>query len=145
MLTKIDHIGIVVYSLEKGIDYYENVLGISCEAIEDNESQKIKTASFKIGNINLELLCPVSKESPMFDYLEKHGEGVHHLAFESNNIEGDLKSVCEKGIKLIDQKVINSKNGESVAFLNPETTHKVLTEFCSKNKDSYFEIVRQQA
>ena len=116
MLTKIDHIGIAVYSIEKGIDYYENVLGLYCEGVEDDEDQKIKVARFKIGDIILKVMCPVSKKSPIYTFLEKNGEGIHHLSFESDDINDDLKSVCDEGIELI-SKIRSEIKKQPIIFL----------------------------
>jgi methylmalonyl-CoA epimerase len=101
MIEQIDHIGIAVKSLEDGIRYYEQTLGLKCEAIEEVASQKVKTAFFHVGEVHLELLEATDPESPIAKFLEKNGEGIHHIAFRTNDIEGQLKQAADAGTRLI--------------------------------------------
>ena len=134
MLKKVDHIGIAVKSLEEGITLYESILGTKCEKIEEVESQKVKTAFFKIGEMHIELLCPTSEDSPIHKFLEKNGGGIHHIAYASDEIESDLKRVSDIGIDLIHKSPIIGANNKQIAFLHPKSTGKVLTEFCQDRK-----------
>ncbi len=134
-LTHIEHIGIAVKSLEEAIPYYENTLGLKCYAIEEVADQKVKTAFFKIGQTKLELLESTDPEGPIGKFIEKRGQGVHHIAFAVNDIEKNLEEAESKGIRLIDKAPRNGAEGLDIAFLHPKSTFGVLTEFCEdKNK-----------
>ncbi len=130
MLKKIDHIGIAVRSIEESLTFYENILGLQCEKIETVESQKVKTAFFSIGDIHIELLEPTAGDSPIAKFLEKKGEGVHHIAYESDDIDNQLKMAKKGGCQLINEEPVVGAGGKKVAFLHPKSTHGVLTEFC---------------
>lgn len=133
--THIEHIGIAVKDLDESISYYENVLGLKCYSIEEVKDQKVKTAFFKIGETKIELLESTDPEGPIGKFIEKKGEGVHHIAFAVNDIESSLKEVEEKGVRLIDQKPRKGAEGLAIAFLHPKSTGGVLTELCEdKNK-----------
>lgn len=131
MIQQIDHIGIAVKSLDEGISYYENVLGLECEGREEVASQKVKTAFFAVGEVHLELLEPTDPESPIAKFLEKNGEGIHHIAFKSDDIEGQLKQASDSGARLIHEVPFEGAANKLVAFLHPKSTHGVLTEFCA--------------
>ena len=130
MLKKIDHIGIAVKSIDTARVFYEEVLGLECEKIEVVESQKVKTAFFRIGDIHLELLEPTAPDSPIAIFLEKKGEGFHHIAYECEEIDKQLDLAGEKGVKLIHKKPIIGAGGKEVAFLHPKSSLGILTEFC---------------
>lgn len=129
-LTHIEHIGIAVKSIEEQLPYYEGVLGLKCYNIETVEDQKVKTAFFKIGQTKLELLEPTSEESTIAKFIEKRGEGVHHIAFATNSVNDALKEVEEKGVRLIDKQARKGAEGLNIAFLHPKSTGSVLTELC---------------
>lgn len=131
MITKIDHLGIAVNSLEESIAYYEKTLGLTCEGQEEVASQKVRTAFFAVGEVHLELLEPTDPESPIAKFLEKKGEGIHHIAFRTDDIEGQLKSASESGARLIHEVPFEGAAEKLVAFLHPKSTHGVLTEFCA--------------
>ena len=130
MITKIDHLGIAVRSLDETIPYYENVLGLTCEGREEVESQKVRTAFFAAGEVHIELLEPTSDESPIAKFLEKNGPGIHHIAFATDDIGGQLKQASDAGARLIHEVPFEGANEKLVAFLHPKSTHGVLTEFC---------------
>ena len=132
--THIEHIGIAVRSLDEAIPYYENVLGLTCYAVEEVKEQKVRTAFFQVGETKIELLEPTDPDSPVGKFIEKKGEGMHHIAFAVNNIEGHLKDVEEKGVRLIDSIPRKGAEGLDIAFLHPKSTFGVLTEFCEKKK-----------
>jgi methylmalonyl-CoA/ethylmalonyl-CoA epimerase len=131
-LTHIEHIGIAVKSIEKALPYYEDILGLKCYAVEEVRDQKVKTAFFKIGETKLELLEPTSPESPVAKFIEKRGEGIHHIAFAVNGIEHALQEAAEKGVRLIDENPRKGAEGLNIAFLHPKSTFGILTEFCEK-------------
>ena len=130
-LTHIEHLGIAVKSLDAAIPYYENVLGLKCYAIEEVADQKVKTAFFKIGQTKIELLEPTSPESAVAKFIEKKGEGIHHLAFAvGDGVANALAEVEAKGVQLIDKAPRKGAEGLTIAFLHPKTTCSVLTELC---------------
>ncbi len=130
MIGKIDHLGIAVNSLEESIPYYEKTLGLKCEHIEEVESQKVKTAFFDVGGTHIELLEPTADDSPIAKFLASKGEGIHHIAFGTDNIEAQLQQAADSGARLIHEKPIEGAGDKLVAFLHPKSTHGVLTEFC---------------
>ena len=134
-ITHIEHIGIAVRSLEESIAYYEGVLGLKCYAVEEVKEQRVKTAFFMVGQTKIELLESTDPEGPVGKFLEKKGEGVHHVAYATKNLEESLVEMEEKGVALIDKKPRKGAEGLDIAFLHPKSTHGVLTELCEdKNK-----------
>ena len=131
-LTHIEHIGIAVNSIEESIPYYEEILGLKCYAVEEVVDQKVKTAFFKIGDTKIELLESTDPEGPIGKFIEKRGEGVHHIAFAVDGIENALMEGKEKGLRLIDEKPRKGAEGLDIAFLHPKSTGGVLTELCEK-------------
>ncbi|MEO8614345.1 MAG: methylmalonyl-CoA epimerase [Luteolibacter sp.] len=130
MITKIDHLGIAVRSLDESIAYYEGVLGLTCEGREEVESQLVRTAFFAAGDVHIELLEPTSDESPIAKFLEKNGPGIHHIAFATDDITGQLAQAKEKGVRLIHEVPFAGAGDKLVAFLHPKSTFGVLTELC---------------
>ncbi len=131
-LTHIEHIGIAVNSIEEAKKYYENVLGLECYAVELVEDQKVKTAFFMIGQTKIELLEPTSDESAVAKFIAKKGQGIHHIAFATDDVDKSLKEAENKGIKLIDKEKRKGAEGLNIGFLHPKFTMGVLTEFCEK-------------
>jgi methylmalonyl-CoA/ethylmalonyl-CoA epimerase len=137
MLKKIDHLGIAVRSLDEAVPYYEKALGLKCEHREEVPSQKVRTAFFNIGEVHLELLEPTSPESPIAKFLEKNPNGgVHHIAFGTDDIAGQLGQASGAGVKLIHEQPFDGAAGKLVAFLHPKSTFGVLTEFCMSKPGS---------
>ncbi len=130
--THIEHIGIAVTSLEDSISYYEKVLGLSCYAIEEVPDQKVRTAFFKVGQTKIELLESTDPDGPIGKFLEKRGEGVHHLAFAMDDVTTALQDVEKQGVRLIDKTPRKGAEGLKIGFLHPKSTHGVLTEFCGE-------------
>ncbi len=131
-LTHIEHIGIAVRNINKAIKLYEEMLGLKCYAIEEVKDQKVKTAFFQIGQTKIELLESTDPEGPIGKYIEKRGEGIHHIAFAIKGLESSLNELKVKGIKLIDEKPRKGAEGLNIAFLNPKDTNCVLIEFCEQ-------------
>lgn len=130
-LSHIEHLGIAVKSLEEAIPYYENILGLKCYSIEEVADQKVKTAFFKVGQTKIELLEPTSTESTIAGFIEKRGEGIHHLAFAvADGVANALAEVEGKGVRLIDKAPRKGAEGLNIAFLHPKSTGGVLTELC---------------
>ncbi|WP_269540553.1 methylmalonyl-CoA epimerase [Cerasicoccus fimbriatus] len=130
MIQKIDHLGIAVKDLDEVVKYYEDSLGLQCEGREEVASQKVRTAFFHVGEVHIELLEPTADDSPIAKFLEKNGEGIHHIAFGTDNIEGQLKQAADSGLRLIHETPFEGAANKLVAFLHPKSTHGVLTEFC---------------
>ena len=131
MIKKIDHLGIAVRSLDEAVPYYEKALGMKCEHREEVPSQKVRTAFFAVGEVHLELLEPTDPESPIAKYLEKNPSGgIHHIAFGTSDVEGQLRQASGANVKLINEKPVDGAGGKLVAFLHPKSTFGVLTEFC---------------
>ena len=128
--THIEHIGIAVKSIEACLPYYEKVLGLSCYAVEEVADQKVKTAFFRIGQTKIELLEPTSEESTIAKFIEKRGEGIHHLAFAVDNLSKALDETEKNGVQLIDKQPRKGAEGLNIAFLHPKSTCGVLTELC---------------
>ena len=130
MIKKIDHIGIAVSDLEQQVKFYSEVFGLSCIEVEDVPDQKVKVAIFPVGEVRIELLQPTSNESPIAKFIEKKGEGIHHIAYLVDDLEGNLKKLEEKEVRLIDQQPRIGAGGHKIAFIHPKSTFGVLTELC---------------
>ena len=128
--THIEHLGIAVKNLEESIRYYQEVLGLTCYAIEEVADQKVKTAFFRVGDTKIELLESTAPDGPIGKFIEKRGEGIHHIAFAVKNIEEALADVKANGVQLIDEKPRPGAEGLHIAFLHPKSTYGVLTELC---------------
>ena len=131
-ISHIEHIGIAVKSIEESRKYSDEVLGLKCYAVEEVKDQKVKTAFFQVGDTKIELLESTSPEGPIGKFIEKKGEGMHHLAFAVPNTNAALKDVSQKGIQLVDKVSRAGAEGLEIGFLHPRSTHGVLTELCSK-------------
>jgi len=129
--TRIEHIGIAVSDLEEAIRFYEQVLGLACYAIEEVMDQKVRTAFFRVGETKIELLESIEADGPVGRFIEKRGQGVHHIAFAVEDADQALKEAEAKGIQLIDKSPRRGAEGLEIGFLHPKSTFGVLTEFCS--------------
>ncbi|MBC8147151.1 MAG: methylmalonyl-CoA epimerase [Bacteroidetes bacterium] len=134
--SHIEHIGIAVKNLTESIKYYEEILGLECYSIEEVKDQKVKTAFFMVGQTKIELLESTDPEGPIGKFIEKKGEGVHHIAFAVENLVEALKETEAKGVRLIDRAPRKGAEGLDIAFLHPKSTFGVLTEFCEDKKES---------
>ena len=128
--THIEHIGIAVKSLDEAIPFYEKVLGLTCYAVEEVVDQKVKTAFFKVGQTKIELLESTDPDGPIGKFLEKKGEGIHHMAYAVEGLADKLKIAEERGVKLIDATPRKGAEGLNIGFLHPKSTFGVLTELC---------------
>ena len=126
-ISHIEHIGIAVKSLEESIPYYENILGLKCYKIEEVADQKVKTAFFMVGQTKIELLEPTSPESTIANFIEKKGEGMHHIAYKVDSVSDSLAEAESKGVRLIDKAPRGGADGLKIAFLHPKSTCSVLT------------------
>ncbi len=130
MITQINHIGIAVNSLDEQIEFYRDILKLEFEGIEEVPDQMVRVAIFKIGEIRIELLEPTNHESPIAKFLEKKGEGMHHIAFETDHIENEIKDLKKAGIQMIDENPKMGTHNTQIAFIHPRSSGKVLTEIC---------------
>ncbi|MCU0412242.1 MAG: methylmalonyl-CoA epimerase [Bacteroidetes bacterium] len=128
--THIEHIGIAVKNLTDAIKYYEEVLGLKCYGVEEVADQKVRTAFFKVGETKIELLESTNPEGPIGKFIEKKGEGIHHIAFAVPNVQQALQHAESYGVQLIDRSPRRGAEGLNIAFLHPKSTLGVLTEFC---------------
>ena len=134
-ISRIDHLGIGVQSIEAALPFFENVLGLKCYAVEEAADQKVKTAFLKVGEVKLELLEPTSPESSVAKWLEKGGKGVHHVAFAVEDGVAEALVECEgKEIRLIDKAPRPGAENMMIGFLHPKFTAGVLTELCEPKK-----------
>jgi methylmalonyl-CoA/ethylmalonyl-CoA epimerase len=130
--THIEHIGIAVNDLKTAIEFYEKVLGLTCYNIEEVLEQKVRTAFFMVGQTKIELLESTDPEGPIGKFIEKKGEGIHHIAFAVEKIEEKLIHAEKMGVKLIDSVPRKGAEGLDIAFLHPKSTSGVLMELCEK-------------
>lgn len=131
-ISHIEHIGIAVNSLDKAIPFYEKILGLKCYAIEEVADQKVKTAFFMAGQTKIELLESTDPEGPIGKFIEKKGQGIHHIAFAVDKVDEALVEIGSKDIQLIDKVSRKGAEGLNIGFLHPKATLGVLTEICSK-------------
>ncbi len=132
--SKIEHIGIAVKNLDEAIILYEKLLHTKCYKIEEVINQKVKTAFFQIGNSKIELLEATDSESPIAKFIEKKGEGLHHIAFATDDVQLSVITLENENFTLIDKLPKIGADGMEIAFIHPKSTCGVLTEFCSPLK-----------
>ena len=132
--THIEHIGIAVKDLEEAIRFYENTYGLKCYKVEEVTDQKVKTAFFQVGQTKIELLESTADDGPIAKFIEKRGEGMHHLAFAVPDTDKALAEAEKQGVQLIDKQARAGAEGMQIGFLHPKATFGVLTEFCSKEE-----------
>ena len=130
MLTKINHIGIAVQSLEASIPFYRDNLGMAFAGIEEVPEQKVRVAMLEVGESKIELLEPTSSESPVAKFIEKNGVGIHHIAYEVTDIEAAIARLLADGARMVDEKPRNGAHGTRIAFIHPKSSLGVLTEIC---------------
>ena len=133
-MNKVDHIGIAVKNIEESLKYYIDTLGLTVMAIEEVASQGVKVAFIDAHNVKIELLEPMSETSPIAKFIEKRGEGVHHIAFGVTDIRSRMKELEEKGVRLLSDEPKPGAGGAEVAFLHPKSSYGVLYELCEKTK-----------
>jgi len=131
-MNKVDHIGIAVKNLEDTIPYYTETLGLNLLHIEEVVTESVRVAFIDAGNVKLELLEPMSSESAIHSFIEKKGEGIHHIAFGVEGIESRMKDLREKGIRILNEQPKIGAGGAQVAFLHPKSSFGVLYELCDK-------------
>lgn len=128
MIKKINHIGIAVKSLEQQIPFYKDVLGLEPDGTDFVEEQKVNVAMFKAGEVRIELLEPTSDESPIAKFIEKKGEGLHHVSYETDSINNEIENLTKNDVIMIDKVPRKGAHGTKIAFVHPKSSGKVLTE-----------------
>ena len=131
-ISHIEHIGIAVKKLNEAIKFYEDILGLKCYSVEEVKDQKVKTAFFMVGQTKIELLESTEPDGPIGKFIEKKGEGIHHIAYAVKGLQQSLDEVKSKNVVLIDDKGRKGAEGLNIAFLHPKSTFGVLTELCEK-------------
>lgn len=131
-ISRVDHIGIAVKSIEESLKFYEGILGIKSVAREEVEDQKVITAFLPLGDTEVELLQSTSEEGPIAKFIDKKGEGIHHIAFRVDDIEKALEELKAQGIRLIDEVPRIGAGGAKIAFIHPKATNGVLIEISER-------------
>jgi len=131
---KLDHIGIAVNNIKESLQLYKEILGLEPGEIEEVPEQGVRLMMLPLKDIKIELLEPLSENSPIQKFLQKRGEGIHHLCFEVDNLEEKLKKLAARGIKLIDQHPRQGHGESLIAFIHPSSTHGVLIELTQSLK-----------
>jgi methylmalonyl-CoA/ethylmalonyl-CoA epimerase len=135
-VKSLNHIGIAVQSIDAQRSFYEDSLGAAFEGYEEVADQKVRVGFFRIGDIRIELLEPTDPLSTVQKFLEKRGEGLHHLAFTVEDIEARIAELKESGIRMIDEKPRGGAHHVQIAFIHPKSSHGVLTELCEPRKET---------
>jgi len=133
-MEKLEHIGIAVKNLSESNKLFAKLLGKPHYKIEEVASEGVRTSFFEIGGIKIELLEATSADSPIAKFIDKRGEGIHHIAFEVTNIEENISSYSTDGFILINQQPKPGADNKRIAFIHPKTTNSVLIELCQENK-----------
>jgi len=134
-MLKVEHIGIAVRELSQSVPLFEKLLNTSCYKTEAVASEQVATAFFRTGNTKIELLESSSPEGVIARFIEKKGEGIHHIAFEVADIEAEMKRLVSEGFVLLSEKPKPGADNKLVCFLHPKNTNGVLVELCMERKD----------
>ncbi|WP_066047250.1 methylmalonyl-CoA epimerase [Robertmurraya korlensis] len=136
VIKNVDHIGIAVKSIDSSLPFYIEVLGLKLVGIEEVPSEQVKVAFIDTGNVMLELLEATNFESAIYKFVEKRGEGIHHIALGVNSIESRIQELKEKGVQMIHNNPKEGAHHARVAFMHPKSTHHVLLELCQRDGGS---------
>lgn len=132
MLRKIEHLGIAVKSISESLTVFESLIGSNCYKIEEVASEGVKTAFIQIGESKIELLEATNPESPIAKYLEKNGPGIHHIAFDVEDINAEIDRLVNSGFQLIHSAAKDGADNKLIAFLHPKSTEHILVELCQE-------------
>src|ERR1700742_3016769 len=133
-MLKIEHLGIAVKELQKSVPLFEQLLNTPCYKTEEVASEGVSTAFFQTGDAKIELLEATADSSPISKFIAKKGEGIHHIAFEVENIEAEMKRLAALGFELLNETPKNGADNKLVCFLHPKTTNGVLIELCQEKR-----------
>jgi methylmalonyl-CoA/ethylmalonyl-CoA epimerase len=135
MIRKIEHLGIAVDNLEESIKIYERLLGTTCYKMEEVASEGVKTAFFQVGESKIELLEASNPSSPIAKFLEKKGKGIHHIAFDTDDIEAEIQRLISEDFVLIQTSPKDGADNKLVAFLHPKSSDGILVELCQEKRN----------
>ena len=135
MIKKIDHIAVAVENLEEGIKKYRDVLGLEFRGTEEVPGQQVMVAFFRVGDINIELTAPTAADSPVGKFLDKHGPGIHHIAFEVDDIAAQINEFQEKGVRMVHKEAQTGADNAKIAFAHPKSFSGVLVELKEKCRE----------
>jgi len=130
MLDKVDHIGIAVSDLKQVMETYRIAFGLEPDFTEEVKDQKVSVAGYSVGGSTIEYVEPTQSDSPIAKFLEKKGNGIHHMAFRVTDLAGKLIELKQKGMRLIDETPRDGAEGKKIAFLHPKSTDGILIELC---------------
>src|SRR5215831_3755893 len=133
-MEKLEHIGIAVKNLDESNKLFAKLLGKVPYKIEEVESEGVRTSFFELGGVKIELLEAINSNSPIAKFIEKRGEGIHHLAFEVADIEKSIQSYSENGFALLNEHPKAGADNKQIAFMHPKSTNGVLVELCEEKK-----------
>lgn len=133
-MRKIEHLGIAVTDIDTSIQLFEDLLGRPCYKTEEVTSEFVKTSFFKVGESKIELLQATDPNSAIAKFIEKKGQGIHHIAFDVENIDAEIKRLKSKGFKLIQETPKDGADNKKIAFLHPKSTNGILVELCQEKK-----------
>ena len=133
-MVKIEHIGIAVKSLEQSIPLFEKLLNASCYKTEQVSSENVNTAFFKQGETKIELLESTTEDGVIRKYIDKKGEGIHHIAFDVEDIHAEMSRLKSEGFILLNEQPKNGADNKLVCFLHPKSTNSILVELCQEKK-----------
>lgn len=132
MIRKIEHLGFAVSNIDEALKTYEILLGTPCYKLEEVTSEFVKTAFFKVGESKIELLQATDPSSAIAKYIEKKGQGIHHVAFDVDDIESEIKRLTTEGFELIHKTPKDGADNKRIAFLHPRSTEGMLIELCQE-------------
>jgi methylmalonyl-CoA epimerase len=144
MINGIDHVGIAVKSIDEASRFWVDILGFRLSRIEEVPEQKVRVAILQAGETTIELLEPTSPDSPVQRFLEKRGEGLHHLTLETDDLAGQLQKLKAANVGLIDEQPRVGAGDAKIAFLHPKSAHGVLVELCEAEGKQNSEVRRQK-
>lgn len=133
-MLKIEHIGIAVKDFSKAIPLYESLLNSQCYKTEEVKSENVNTAFFKVGESKIELLQSLTADGVIARFIEKKGEGIHHIAFAVADIKAEMERLKKEGFLLLNEEPKSGADNKLVCFLHPRNTHSVLIELCQERK-----------
>ena len=133
-MKKLEHIGIAVSNLEESNKLFERLLGVAHYKIEEVASEGVRTSFFKVGDLKIELLEATKPDSPIAKFIEKKGEGIHHLAFSTDDIESEIRNQKTEGFQVLNDVPKEGADNKLISFLHPKTTNSVLVELCQDKK-----------
>lgn len=135
MIRRIQHIGVAVRDLDEAVPFYRDVLGLEFLGIEEVAEQRIRAAIFRVGESTIEVIQSTSPDGPVGKFIERNGEGIHHLCFQVEDAGAALAQAKEKGVRLIDETPRDGVHGMRIGFLHPKSTFGVLTEFAQEKEE----------